>query len=259
MEQTFTFEDHNGHSVAAIAATPTRDTDAMVVLCHGFLSNKNSSSNKALTRLLTDQGVATLRFDFFGHGDSEGPFKALTVTTALDQVIAALDVAVSRGYRRLGLIGSSFGGLIAILAASQRKDLSALALKCPVGDFPEVLRLEFGETGIDRWRLGNTIPDVTGGTRPVPLLFRFYEDCLAYDVYKTAESITTPTLIVQGGCDELVPLHQSRRLFEAINAAKDLKILEGADHGFTKADDFRTMATMLADWMLNSLKDRKVS
>ncbi len=253
MEQTFTFQDQTGHSIAAIVATPSSSTDRLAVLCHGFLSNKNSSSNRALTRLLTDHGIATLRFDFFGHGDSLGPFRDLTVTTALGQVMAALDVAVSQGYRRLGLIGSSFGGLIAILAASQCKDLSALGLKCPVGDFPEVLRLEFGQTGIDRWRQGNEIPDVTGGTRPVPLSFTFYEDCLAYDVYKAAESITAPTLIVQGGCDELVPLHQSRRLLDAINTEKDLKILEGADHGFAKADDFRTMTVALAEWMITHL------
>ncbi|MGH7232727.1 MAG: alpha/beta hydrolase [Nitrospiraceae bacterium] len=253
MEQAFRFHDPAGHSVAAILSTPSQATDRLAVLCHGFLSNKNSSTNKALTRLLNDQGIATLRFDFFGQGESEGPFEGITVDLALGQVLAALDVARSKGYRRLGLIGSSFGGLVSILAASKRPDVSALGLKCPVADFPEVLRLEFGQAGMDRWRQRNEIPDVTGGTRPVRLPFAFYENCLGYDAYKAAGTITVPVLIVQGDCDDLVPLHQSRRLWEAVAVEKDLKILNGADHGFTKADDFRTMTTVLVEWMINHL------
>jgi pimeloyl-ACP methyl ester carboxylesterase len=253
MEQTLTFQDPAGHTVAAILTTPVPETDRLVVLCHGFLSNKNSTTNKALTRLLIDQGIATFRFDFFGQGDSEGPFEQITVDTAVSQAVAALDLVKGKGYRRLGLIGSSFGGLVAILVAAQRSDLAAVGLKCPVPDFPEMLRLEFGEAGIDRWKRTHEIPDVTGGTRPVPLSFAFYENCLRHDGYKVAEAITAPVLIVQGDHDEYVPLHQSHRLFDAIHAEKSLGVLKGANHGFTKADDFRTMITMLANWMVRHL------
>ena len=252
MVERFTFHDSSRHTVAAVLSAPSA-TDRLVVLCHGFLSNKNSTTNTTLTRLLNERGIATLRFDFFGHGESDGPFEKITVGRALDQAMVAMDVAASKGYRRLGLIGSSFGGLIAILAASRRRDLSVVGLKCPVADFPEMLRLEFGKAGIDRWRQHHAIPDVTGGARPIRLDFTFYEQCLAYDAYKAAEAVTAPVLIVQGGCDELVPRDQSRRLYDALGTAKALKILEGADHGFTKADDFRTMATALADWTVRYL------
>ena len=51
----------------------------IAILCHGFLSSKTSSTNNALTRMLIAQGIATFRFDFFGQGESEGPFDQITV------------------------------------------------------------------------------------------------------------------------------------------------------------------------------------
>ena len=269
MEEALTFHDRDGHRVAAILTTPETPTDRAVLLCHGFLSRKNSTTNKTLTRSLTEQGIATFRFDFFGQGESEGPFEALTVTIALGQALAALDLLAASGYKRIGLIGSSFGGLVSILTASKwshpptpgapgrapsrEPELACLGLKCPVADFAEVLRLEFGEAGMARWKTHHEIPDVTGGPKPVRLRYALYENCLTYDGYKAAAMIMTPTLIVQGSKDELVPLHQSSRLMEFLQGKRQLEILPGADHGFTKGEDFKTMTTLLADWMVKHL------
>lgn len=258
MEQALTFADPAGRAVSGILASPQDGSDRLAVLCHGFLSNKNSSTNKALTALLVERGIATFRFDFFGQGDSEGPFERITTTAAIAQARAALDLMESRGYRRLGLMGSSFGGLIATLVAASEPvprgiPLSALALKCPALDFPEILRLEFGEAGMDRWKRMNVIPNLTGGSDPFPLRFAFYEDCLRYDAYKAAESIRAPVLIVQGDRDESVPLHQSRRLFDAIRTEERLELVSGADHRFSTPEDFQTMTRLLADWLSTHL------
>jgi hypothetical protein len=253
MEEALTFTDQHGHRTAGILTTPQGKTDRVALLCHGFLSNKNSTTNKTLTRALTEQGIATFRFDFFGQGDSEGPFEAITVTIALGQALAALDLLAARDYKRIGLVGSSFGGLIAILVASHKQDLACLGLKCPVVDFAEVLRLEFGEAGMARWKTHHEIPDVTGGPKPVRLRYALYENCLAVDGYEAAAAIKTPTLIVQGEKDELVPLHQSSRLMGALQGKRQLEIIRGADHGFTRGEDFKAMAALLTDWMVKHL------
>lgn len=133
MDIPLPFQDSRGHLVSAVLAVPPHETDRLVLLCHGFLSNKNSTTNTALTRLLLAGGIATFRFDFFGQGDSQGPFESITLTTALDQALRALDLIRARGYRRIGLMGSSFGGLVAILAAERGtkpgETLAALGLK----------------------------------------------------------------------------------------------------------------------------------
>ena len=256
-ELPLTFRDPKGHLVSAVLATPTEATDRLVLLCHGFLSNKNSTTNRTLTGRLLDAGIATFRFDFFGQGGSEGPFERITLTAAVQQALTALELVGTKGYTRIGLVGSSFGGLVAILAASRSAssghDLSAVALKCPVPDFPEMLRLEFGEAGMERWKKGDEIPNITGGSTPVRLRFAFYDDCLAYDAYKAAAQTQAPVLIVQGDRDEYVPLHQSRRLCDALKGRKRLEVLPGADHSFTKPEDFRRMIDLLADWMIEHL------
>lgn len=258
MEQELTFKDADGHTVSGILAAPDVGTDRLALFCHGFLSNKNSTTNRTLTPLLLERGIATFRFDFFGQGKSEGPFECITVTIALQQALAALRLVRSQGYCRIGLMGSSFGGLIAILAASQvPRDGAApsvVALKCPVPDFPEMLRLEFGKDGMDHWKRTDQIPDVTGGLNPVRLRYAFYENCLLYNAYKAAGAIQAPVLIVQGECDEYVPLHQSCRLFEAIRAEKRLEILPGANHRFTKPEDFQAMTNLLVDWLVRHLR-----
>lgn len=260
MEQPLFFPDSFGHRTAAVLTAPEGNSDAIAVLCHGFLSHKNSTTNKALTRNLVERRIATLRFDFFGHSESDGLFRALTTTIGVDQALAALDFVRQRGYRRLALVGSSFGGLVSILAAAQwalrhsrnpneAPALACLALKCPVVDFGEELRLEIKDAGMEEWRRTNSIPDLHGGPSRIPLDFAFYEDCLNHIAYDPARAISTPTLIVQGDHDEYVPLHQSQRLHEALPGPKRLEILPGADHQFTKAPDFQRMLGLLTEWI----------
>jgi pimeloyl-ACP methyl ester carboxylesterase len=249
MEQDLSFCDPQGHRVAAVLAAPASETDRIAILCHGFLSGKRSTTNKTLTRLLNAQGIATFAFDFFGQGDSEGPFEALTTTTAVAQAHAALDLVREKGFRRLGLMGSSFGGLVATLTAAQRHDLACLALKCPVVDFAEELRLTLGDAEMAAWRSTDTIPNIMGGAERIRLRYAFYEDCLRRIAYEPAKTITAPTLIVQGDQDECVPLHQSQQLAAALTCPNRMELLPDADHQFTKSADFNRMTTLIADWL----------
>ena len=253
-ETSLTFQDGANHAIAAILAEPMQTGDRAVILCHGFLSNKNSRTNLRLTELLVPQGISTLRFDWFGMGDSGGDFSRISVATCCDQLERAIDLMRDRGYSELGIVGSSFGGLLAILVGQGYPELRAIGLKCPVPDFPEALDLEFGRAGIEEWRRTNYIPDVTGGTVPVALDFAFYESCRAFDAYAAARHVQAPVLIVHGEQDELVPFHQIRQLEDALPGDKELVLLPGADHQFGRPEDFRQMTVRLANWMQSHLR-----
>jgi len=250
MDELLTFKDDKGRRISAVLSRPSRSGPAAVVLCHGFLSNKNSTTNKALTRSLNEAGIATFRFDFFGQGESEGLFEDITVSLAVGQVQAAVTLVRSHGYGRIGLVGSSFGGLVAILTTAQRQDIACLALKCPVVDFAEELRLEFGPDELARWQSTDTIPNILGGPARIRLKYGLYEDCQSQIAYEPASEIVAPTLIVQGARDELVPLHQSQRLLSALRGPKRLDLLPQADHQFTRGEDFRTMTAAITDWLV---------
>jgi Dipeptidyl aminopeptidases/acylaminoacyl-peptidases len=253
MEESLTFHDERGHRISAVLSRPHQPTTAISVLCHGFLSSKNSTTNKTLTRMLNEKAIATFRFDFFGQGESEGQFEDITPSLAVGQTHAAVTWVQAQGFVKVGLVGSSFGGLVSILTAAQRRDIACLALKCPVVDFAEELRLEFGPDELARWQVTDTIPSLMGGPERIRLKYGLYEDSLQQIAYGPAAQIVAPTLIVQGACDELVPLHQSRRLLDALRGPKRLDLLPHADHQFTRGEDFRTMTTAMTDWLVRYL------
>jgi uncharacterized protein len=123
----------------------------------------------------------------------------------------------------------------------------------PRGDFAEELHLTFGPEEFARWQATDTIPNLMGGPDRVRLQYNFYEDCLRQIAYEPAKRITVPTLIVQGDRDECVPLHQSRRLHDALAGPKRLDLLPGADHQFTRGEDFHQMTTSISDWLVTHL------
>ncbi|MBH0187022.1 MAG: prolyl oligopeptidase family serine peptidase, partial [Nitrospira sp.] len=122
-----------------------------------------------------------------------------------------------------------------------------------VVDFAEELQLGFGQEELARWQATDTIPNIMGGPDRIALRYAFYEDCLRQIAYEPARAITAPTIIVQGDKDEHVPLHQSRRLYDALRVKKHLELLPGADHQFTKREDFTQMTTVIADWLTRHL------
>ena len=247
MEEALNFADRDGRRISAVLARPARESSKGVVLCHGLFGFKDSVTNRTLTRILNEQGVATLRFDFFGHGSSEGNLHDILLTTLVSQAESAMDIMCARGYSNVGLFGASFGGMVALVVASRVRSLGALALRCPVADLPEILRQRYGRVAIELWRRIGTVPASVG---QVPFHSRFYDDCLGYDAYKAAMQVTAPTVIVHGTQDELIPLTQVHRLVSSLKAPKHLELIPGADHRFSGAADFSRMTETLATWLV---------
>jgi pimeloyl-ACP methyl ester carboxylesterase len=238
---------------AAILTTPdAAGPFPVVLLCHGFLSSKESATNQALSQRLPAVGIATLRFDFFGHGESRSPFQDLTLTRCLDQTEAALSWLKTGGYPRIGLIGGSFGGLVALHTAARCANLSVLGLKCPVFDYPPLWQERLGEAGMRGWREDGLLSFV-GPSGKARLGYSFYEDLLQYDGERAAAEIRCPTRIVHGDADEYVPVSQSQKLLAHIETEKDLVLLSGANHDFSEAFHFTRMIDGLTDWMVRWL------
>ncbi len=79
-------------------------------------------------QLFSDSGIALLRFDFSGCGQSDGRIEESTLSGRVADLEAVLDFMEDRGWHHpFGLMGSSFGGYAAILAAAQDKRVGALA------------------------------------------------------------------------------------------------------------------------------------
>lgn len=246
MEKRFTLRDPDGRRISATLATAHAPTDKVVILCHGFLGSKDNWTNRTVADQLSELEIASLRFDFFGHGQSEGDLKDLLLTTLIAQTESVMALMRGQGYRQIALLGSSFGGLVATLAAAKHSTVAALALRCPVGDFPALLRRQFGNAGIELWRrLGQVPPSVA----PIPVHFRFFEDCERHNAHHAAQALRVPTILVHGDRDEVIPVTQSEELYRHIRAEKALHVIPGADHRFSHPEQFRRAIELLVNWL----------
>jgi pimeloyl-ACP methyl ester carboxylesterase len=252
MEKACELELSPGCRTVVILDAPERGADQRVaLLCHGFLSSKQSDTNRALTERLLPMGITVCRFDLFGHGESGGPFRDLTLTRCLRQTDGLIQWLKQNGYTDIGLAGSSFGGLVAIHTAAAHPELARLALKCPVSNYPVLWEERLGEWGMKVWKTLGILPWIGDGKKFL-LGYGFYQDLFRHDTDRAAARIESPTLIVHGERDEYVPFEQSERLYgrlRLLEARKALKLLPDADHEFTRDEDFETMIRHITSWL----------
>lgn len=203
---------------------------------------------------LASKGVASFLFDFSGLGFSDGDKKHLTLTKGLAEARSAINILMARpeiDKSRIGIFGSSFGGNIAILAATHFRELRCLGLKSPVSFYPDSLYLEFGAELIEQWaRLGYV--------KEIGFDYPFYIDAMRHNTYAAAMTITCPCLITHGSNDNVVPITQSRHLLAALERSSSrLSVYEGVGHHYSEPGAWECMATEFTDWFIEQLTDSK--
>jgi len=119
-----------GHRVSGVLHLPDEENPPCVIASHGLLSSKDSEKYIALGERMSGEGMAMLRFDFRGIGESEGSEEDNTVSKKIADLNAAIDfVKTYPGLgARLGLIGSSLGGFLSLIEASTDKEIKAVVV-----------------------------------------------------------------------------------------------------------------------------------
>jgi hypothetical protein len=258
-KQNISLEFYPGEQAAVVLALPEVATKKIVLLVHGFMSNKESETNLELTKRLLIKGIATVRLDLFGHGQSDGLFQQLTLSRCLHQVEGLIAWIMKEGYEEIALVGSSFGGLIAIHTTAKHPELVCLALKCPVSNYPILWQSRLGNGGIAQWKQEGLFSFIFDDQK-ARLEYGFYEDLLKVNTYAEVSHIKTPTLIVHGDADDDVPADQSIRLCDTLrlpHPKKELVLIPGADHAFSKPEDFNQMIDKIEAWILSAFYPEK--
>jgi pimeloyl-ACP methyl ester carboxylesterase len=218
------------------------------------MSSRESQTHRTLTERLNARNVATLRFDFVGHGANRSPLTELTTTRCLQQVDGAIGWLKREGYSRIGLVGSSFGGWVAMRAAARHPNLFALGLKCPVVDYPPLWERRLGATGMEQWRESGVMTFATPDGK-ARLSYAFYEDLLLYPIAPVAVAIKSPVIIFHGQADEDVPATQSQHLASLLSSPIQLTLLPNADHEFSNPDDFSALIDGLVAGLCGYLEE----
>ena len=249
------FLDSEKNRLAGLFSAPSEDKKIpAIIFCHGFQSDKNNTTGLEVEKRLHRKNIATFRFDFFGHGDSEGDFADITVSRAVDSLIQAVSFLKDRGYTRLGLVGSSFGGLASLIAASGIESLLVLALKCPVSERLGELVAENYRRSIQEWKEQGFIEISDHQAKKRRLNYSFYIDANKHDSAQDYSGIKAPALIVHGDADDLVPVEQSIKTAEAIPNCR-LEIIPGAGHSFKNGPHFEQMVELISGFILSQMHD----
>lgn len=247
MDRSVTFTNAEGKQLAGILHLPPETPAPGVVLCHGFLSNKERYQDLAVA--LQRRGFAVLRFDFSGIGESEGKQEDITVTEEIGDLGKALDfLAHQPGViaDRLGVYGSSLGGLVSLIAGCRDARIKVLAVRAPVSDFGSLhLKKMKGEGTVSLNLNSVTYVNNNAGLR-FRIKYRFYFDGRKYNAQQEARKIACPVLIIHGDKDDIVPLEQSQQLVKRLSKG-ELVVLKNATHSFTPEEKTATWARV-GDW-----------
>lgn len=206
----------NKLSVFGMLHLPNTDVPPpLVVIFHGLSSNKygTSRSHVDLSLLLASQGIASLRTDLPGHGDSDGlisdfSFKAfVNMTKEIIQYSFSID---SIDNSRIALFGSSFGGTLSLLSYNDFPLLRALALWAPV---------IHGATLIQDAITNNVIKKKHNSSKTftykdVILNEKFQKEFSEIDIPTDIRtiSIDTPVLFLRGAQDLMISIKQEHLL-----------------------------------------------
>jgi dienelactone hydrolase len=200
---------------------PEGGARAAAVIAHGLLSGKDSAKHRTVCERLAEAGIAALRFDFAGRGESDGSLAELSVSGQVEDLKAAIAVAKAQGVGTVSLVGSSLGGAVSVLVAAEDDGIARLVTVAAPARLPDTPR--------PAW---HTLEDPERGESVGP---GFFEDAARHDIQAAAARIGCPWLVLHGAADEVVPSDDARLLASACAVAV-LETHPEADHRFSDSE-----------------------
>ena len=205
----------------------------VAILMHGFMGNKNGMLEKMTADKLEKLGVASVRFDFNGHGESDGEFKGMTVPNEIEDAKCVYEyVAFLPFAGDIAYTGHSQGGVVAAMTSG---DLGADKVKCVVLLAPAAVLRDDAIRGSTMGARYNPLdpPEEIPLFGGLKLGGEYIRTAFSLPIYETAKKYTGPACIIHGTGDQVVPYTYGER-FHEIWPGSELHILPAADHMFSK-------------------------
>ena len=248
------FVNKSGLTLTAILDTPDfGHIKAYALFAHCFTCTKNIKAAHNICQALTAAGIAILRFDFTGLGESEGDFEDTNFTSNVDDLIAASDYLSKKYQAPSILLGHSLGGTAVLQAAHYLDSVTAVAtIAAPSSPkhLAEILvkdnqQLEAtGEAGIS---IGDTTFKITE---------QFLSNLEKTKINKTIQHLNRALLILHSPNDQTVPIDNAGEIFQIARHPKSFISLDKADHLLSDPTDAKYAGNLIANWAVKYIKHK---
>ncbi len=241
-----TFANRKGENLAARLDLPLAGKPhAVALFAHCFTCSKNLSAVRNISRALNRQGIAVLRFDFTGLGESDGDFADTNFSSNVSDLLAAADF-LEREYLAPGiLIGHSFGGAAVLQAAADLPSVVAVATIGAPCDPAHVQHL-LTDTKEAIIRQGEAEVSIAG--RPFKIKKQFLDDLEQNKMKGTIRDLRKALVVFHSPVDDTVGIHNAALIFEAARHPKSFVSLDHADHLLSDEKDSRYVGSVIAAW-----------
>ena len=235
-----------GDRLAARVEMPVGKPTACALFAHCFTCGKDLKAVVRISRALADRGIAVLRFDFTGLGESDGDFADTNFSSNVDDLVAAAELMRGEWGGAQILIGHSLGGAAVLAAARRIPEVRAVATIGAPSD-TEHLRDTLVAMAPELESAGEAEVDLGG--RAVRVRRQLLDDLAEQSMMASIPNLGLPLLIFHSPVDEVVGIDHAQRIFKAAKHPKSFVSLDGADHLLlAREEDSRFVADVLAAW-----------
>ncbi|MGI9189653.1 MAG: bifunctional alpha/beta hydrolase/OsmC family protein [Longimicrobiaceae bacterium] len=242
-----TFPGSGGTTLNGRLELPPGDAPlACALFAHCFTCSKDLNAVVRIARALTMEGIAVLRFDFTGLGESEGDFAASNFSSNVEDLVAAAEFLQDEQGVPAVLIGHSLGGAATIRAAGRIPAAVAVAtIGAPFDPAHAAGLFATSEEEIDR--VGEA--EVVLAGRSFTVRRQLLEDLRQSQIRDSLESLGRPLLVFHSPLDQTVGIENAASIYTAARHPKSFVSLDDADHLLTRESDACYVGEVLAAWL----------
>ncbi|SMD24187.1 alpha/beta hydrolase family protein [Lentzea albidocapillata] len=245
------FAGIDGQALAGRLELPAGDVVATAVFAHCFTCGKDSVAAGRISRRLAERGVAVLRFDFTGLGQSDGDFANTTFTSNVDDLVCAAGHLRDTIGAPSVLIGHSLGGAAVLAAAHQIPEVKAVVTIGAPFDTSHVEHL----LGSSKEQIeAQGVAEVQLAGRPFRISNGFLLDINQQNQTACISGLDRALLVMHSPQDDMVGIDNARLVFDSARHPKSFVSLDGADHLLTGRADAAYVAEVLAAWVSRYLR-----
>ena len=243
--ERFDFPNAQGHQLTGLLESPGGEPAAYALFAHCFTCSKDSRAAKRISDALAERGIAVLRFDFTGLGDSEGDFANTDFSSNVADLVAAADHLRRVRHAPTLLIGHSLGGAAVLAAAGRVPEAAAVVTIAAPSDPGHVTNL-FGDQ-LAQIRASGEGEVVLGG-RQFRIRREFLDDVAEQNLLADVAALRKALLVMHSPTDQVVSIDSASRIFLAARHPKSFVSLDDADHLLGRRRDAVYAAEVIAAW-----------